>query len=753
MSRNVSAVLLCGTIAGVLAWAGHTLLFHCFMLYDDEGYVLVSLKNFSLHGSLYDQVYSQYGPAFFLIYDALHRLLGFAWTNTAGRWITLVNWMGTVVFCGLLVRRARGSWPLVACVLVGTFSFLQDMKREPMHPGSTITLIVAVTAWLGWETLRAGRIDAFAAVTGVMGALLALMKINVGVFLILAAVFWLVLALPSKRRFRRDEALVMVGCLLPLALMRTRIHEDWTQIFATVAALSVTSAVLAAAPTVPLLPTTVRAWRWFAGTGLAVAGLTACAMLPRGTNLPALWQGVVVGPLKHPGAYAFGPPWLPGTVGLAAATLGLLLFARSRPMDGRLPLIIAWLKIAAAAAYVYCLVRYMDTRQGIQGLSYGVPLAGLFAWPLAPDDPARRPADQARAWLALLLVFQCLHAYPVAGSQLSWGTFLWVPLMALGFEDALHSVSKTLAPNIAGAMRAVSLAVLSLLPAHEILNLSVTSLALLTHDGFEPVAEPGAERISMPASYSSAMRILAENARVHGDVLFSLPGMYSFNLWTDVPTPTLANATHWFSLLDDAQQQAIIQRLEAASHPAVIVQHTVLEDVVRSGVQPRGPLIDYLFASFHRAFAIDSYSFWVRNGRSIAPLSTGTIQAAPGADAARLQLELTIAPRAAPIDRVHLYSIAAERSLALRLDASQTDVSLRPVHLDGTAAGAPHAASWPWSIDERSLVTLSFTTPEPLPPADTLEVILLDAGGASLGSARIITASGMALTAEGLRTP
>lgn len=224
MIRNGLSLLLCGFVAGLLAWAGHTLLFHVFMLYDDEGYVLISLKNFSLHGSLYDRVYSQYGPAFYLIYDTLHRLFGFAWTNTSGRWITLCNWIGTTLFCTLLVRRAGGSWPLVLCVLVEVFSFLRIMASEPMHPGSTITLIVAAAAWLGWELLQAGRITGFASVTAGLGAVLTLIKINVGVFLLLSSVFWLTLGIPAARTHRRNVMLIGLGGLLPLLLMRSRIH-------------------------------------------------------------------------------------------------------------------------------------------------------------------------------------------------------------------------------------------------------------------------------------------------------------------------------------------------------------------------------------------------------------------------------------------------------------------------------------------------------------------------------------------------
>lgn len=741
MIRTVLPLLLCGTIAGVLAWAGHTLLFHVFMLYDDEGYVLISLKNFSQHGSLYDQVYSQYGPAFYLVYDALHRLLGFPWTNTSGRWITLCNWMGTTLCCALLVRRAGGSWPLVLCVLVEVFGFLRVMEREPMHPGSTITCIVAATAWLGWEMLRAGRIDAFACVTASMGALLALMKINVGVFLGLSSVSWLALSIPTARSGRRDLALAMIGGLLPLALMRPRIHEEWAQIFAAITAISIASVVLAAAPVARVLPAGQRAWRRFLGTGLMVAAVTACTILFRGTSLAELWQGVVVGPLKHPGAYGFGPVWLPGSLWLAGVFMSIALVAHLSHERRGLPVFLAWLKIAATTA---CVSGFLKGNidgfwQGLVGLNYGVPLAGLLAWPLDQRNPAVRPADQARAWLALILVFQSLHAYPVAGSQLGWGTFLCVPLMALGFEDAVRVASRTLAPSMATMVRATTIGALILLAAHLSITTVVVSGRLLVDTAQEPIGEPGAERISMPAAYSSSIRILSENVRAHGDVLFSLPGCYSFNLWTGVDTPTLANVTHWFSLLNDGQQHAIIRRLDSADRPVFIVQHAVLADAVGSGVRPQGPLMEYLLSSFHRAFAIESYSFWVRNGRSIAPLSTGTLSPAPGDSSKQLQLHLAMAPRSGKIASVELWSTVGAHEQLLVLDASQTEVTLTPLSLDGTAAGPPQAVSWPWSNDRVARVTLTFTPPSPLPPPKTIEVIFISETGAGTGTARILS--------------
>ena len=64
-------------------------------------------------------------------------------------------------------------------------------------------------------------------------------------------------------------------------------------------------------------------------------------------------------------------------------------------------------------------------------------------------------------------------------------------------------------------------------------------------------------------SLAAELRSLSVNAVAHCDLLFSLPGMFSFNLWTGLPSPTAANVTHWFNLLSPAQQAAVIAKLFA----------------------------------------------------------------------------------------------------------------------------------------------------------------------------------------------
>src|SRR5688572_14814465 len=61
-----------GTLAFVLLLAalgtiGYWMLFSHFAGYDDEGYILISAREYFARGQLYEQVYSQYGPAYYVL--------------------------------------------------------------------------------------------------------------------------------------------------------------------------------------------------------------------------------------------------------------------------------------------------------------------------------------------------------------------------------------------------------------------------------------------------------------------------------------------------------------------------------------------------------------------------------------------------------------------------------------------------------------------------------------------------------------
>src|SRR5947199_195093 len=128
---------------------------------------------------------------------------------------------------------------------------------------------------------------------------------------------------------------------------------------------------------------------------------------------------------------------------------------------------------------------------------------------------------------------------------------------------------------------------------------------------------------------SRCTRTLARNAAAHADVLFSLPGMQSFHLWTGVPPPTTINATHWFTLLTAAQQDAIRDRLASSPKSCLIVQRYVYDFIRAQGIATESPLTLWLKENFEPAFMFGSYEFWVRRGRHIAGIGTASADEAP----------------------------------------------------------------------------------------------------------------------------
>lgn len=687
-------------VAPLLAWIGRDLLFTSFMLYDDEGYILLSLRNFAEHGGLYDKVYSQYGPFFYAALDSLRAALGFAWDNTSARWFTLFNWVCASLLCGLLVWRVRRLASAALFSAVGVFTLLWIMLQEPGHPGGFITLLVALAAWLGAECIRAGRPLVFAATLGTLGAVIALTKINVGAFLVIPAGLWLLLGLRpvSAKWAALPSALVALTLgLLPLALMRGLIDKPWVPTYAIVASLGGLGAAIVAARLRgrgdgerPLLV--------FIAAGLVATAAVACWAMLNGTSLDALLRGVVLEPMRHPGIYSFPVRWRPLVVPFALAALALTLFWAARPKSPAALALVAAARTLIIAGMLLGLLPWIGSSQAALALCYGVPAAGLFAIPLAAPDGDSEP--RVRAWLALLLVTQSLQAFPIAGSQLNWGTFLWIPLLALGAVDTLRHLGEKLPPPRAawlGRSSAGLALVFSLLPLFTLAKIARERRA----DGVA-LGLPGAERILLPPAIAGAVNVIAVNARENADMLFSLPGAFSFNQWTRLPTPGLRNVTHWFSLLGEEDQRAIAAGLEKADRPAFVLQRAQLVHLAQNGFPVRGPLVGHLWQNYREALGVDVFSLWTRPGAAFTPFHV---------------LEATPAPSAPGVWRLST-RLAATTETVLAIEAYDTRLSAERgrVVLAAPRASAgddARAVSFPLPAGPARAFAFDWTPPDP----------------------------------------
>lgn len=723
------AALAAGLIAATLV------MFSAFMYYDDEGYVLVSLKNFIAHGGLYRDVYTQYGPFPFVVHLGLHSL-GLPLTHTTGRLLTLLAWAGTAVACAALAGYATRSALARLATLVGVFVYLWVMASEPSHPGGLIVLLSALLAAFGYRWILRDRLPRWSILTGaVIGALL-LTKINVGVFAAFSAVAWWLLHHRDTRLRRWAPLLVgLAGVVLPVGLMRPLLDQPWVQTYA----LLFAGAALSLAAVASRHASGFATWRNLGTGGLAAAAVmtaVAAVVLLRGTTPRDLLDGLVLGPLRQPTSFSLRFLWPPG-IGIAAllslagcVSACLLRRRAAAAVDGT----IAGLRLVAAAGLAITLARFPIVAPDYETLGGALPCLWLFAWPLAGEKPA---VTAAHLWVILLLLGQSLHAFPVPGSQIAWGTVLTVPVAAVGAWDA----ARWLAARVAGGAFAaptltrVGSALVVVLTAAVAVKFG--QVALRYREG-QNLGLPGAELIRVPDNSAALTRILTHNAALHADVLFTFPGMFSFNLWSGVPTPTLANVTHWFSLLSQPRQQAIIAALESHPRACVIIHREHLDFLAKRNLAARGILADYIAQHFEPAFAIDGVEFCVRRGRQIRPfLVADVFTRQTGADAGAKESTLlqltTLLPEGSAIAAIEV----ATGAEPLRLTAANARIEVAPADSRGEPVGPARAATWPLQVSRAAILSIYFDR-ESLPrPVRGATVILRDPAGEAVALARL----------------
>ena len=207
------------------------------------------------------------------------------------------------------------------------------------------------------------------------------------------------------------------------------------------------------------------------------------------------------------------------------------------------------------------------------------------------------------------------------------------------------------------------------------------------------------------------MRALTINSVLHGDVLFSLPGMFSYNFWSDVPTPNQRNTTLWYRLLDEVDQQKIIADIAAAANPVVIVNWPLLQIAAAQNMSVSGPLYDYLMAEFQTALVADQFGFMVRRGRSFAPFGT----AWPATEAGRVQVCLLADE--SPIEGIQLLDGSGQPLDLPILSVANSRVTIQPVDRNGNLLGDPRS-EWPLQWQGLAWLTIESEVIAAVPSTD-----------------------------------
>jgi hypothetical protein len=472
----------------------------------------------------------------------------------------------------------------------------------------------------------------------------------------------------------------------------------------------------------------VRSWKLFAAGGGALAAATLGIAWWRGTSPAELLQGIVLDPLRHPEVYSFAVEWRTGTVAVALGSLALAGATRLRLSWW--PTALAGLRLLVGAVFLLGTLKVGWLTMPRVGFCYGVALAWLMSVPLE-SGPATG-AQRARGWLAWVFVWQCLQAYPVAGSQAYWGTFLWVPLLFSGGDEAVRFLAERapscrLALWVAAGLATAATAVASLGP------LAVEGSERYRHD--QPLALAGTGDLRLPDDFRVALRLLDENLRAHADTVFSYPGLFSFNLWSGKPTPTLANVTQWFSLLSETQQRAIVAQLSGDPRACLVVDRFLIDYLHKAGFKTAGPLVDFIQREFERQFTVDGYEFWIHRGRTIATYSIARLH--PGDSPDRRRLDLTLQALPATVAWIELKQLDPPFAVLQSLPIGGPPTwEITPLAADGQPIGPAVTGPVAPRLTGPVRLTTEFTPAHGLGHTEGILVVLRQADGAVVGELR-----------------
>jgi hypothetical protein len=578
-----------------------------FAAYDDEGCMLISLRDYLAGGHLYRDVFSYYGPLHFLLQAAFFRGLGLPVTHDAGRLVTLLCWLLQATLGGWFVYRVSRQVWLAAGAFLGCTLLLSFLGPEPGHPQQWILVFLTAAAC---AAAQEGGAAASLALLGALGAALLFLKINVGVFYCAALAQALAAALAPGRWRNAATALALAAAVLLPAAVTLRSRAPGGMRYGLLAALAEVAVFLAARRFSPLqlaLRGTAAAAAGAAAAGLVILAAAAAT----GTSPAAVADGVLWIPLHQASPFSL-PLWV-GWSNLALAAAGLAAVAALWLPGDRWRRHGDWIDAARLAVGAWAAWGLLAEERTTL-----VRLVALLPLGLVPRrGGAWRPGEfWPRMFLALLAAGEFLQAYPVAGGQASVAAMpvlLWAMLcIGDGWEGAVsllgRSAGMALRPWLAGA--AVTACYLA--------------AAIPAHGSFWTYPDagsrlPGSAGLHLPANVEAGFERLTADLRANCDLLTSLPGTASLNLWSGVPAPNGWNLTNWMQVFTPEQQRRIVARLESSRRSCAVVNHSLLDfwETPRDSLQD-APLANYILLRLRKAEEENGYEIRIRPDRDFA---------------------------------------------------------------------------------------------------------------------------------------
>ena len=581
-----------------------------FQLYDDEGYFLIALAHYLKHGHLYTETYSQYGPFYFYFQNAVFRLLGLSITHDSGRFVTLLCLTASASFAGMFIYKLSKSLLLGSAAMLAYFRLGSYMANEPGHPQQVVLVLLTLSACLSlWAGADRTAVSLF--LLGAVGTALFFTKINVGAFYFVALAQALVCVLsPGRLRTVGTCCTLASAILLPILLMHSH-FLDWARGYCLVAVVSGGATFAWSSLLRPDAPIPLRRVLYAVAGAASAGALIVCATMLQGMSLSTLVRGVLLDPAKLPNAFVL--PLLIGNKQLFSAIIvvayvSLIGFCRGRFGTDRHS--VGALRCIVGLIGVFLLVNFVRLDWVVPFLPLGlIPVTGR-TWRLSDL--------LTRVFIASLAATQFLQAYPVAGTQLSIAAapvLLWAFVLIVDGVDECH-----------GALGSRRL----LYNALSVLIILVTLVGMF-HSGLRssyryPASRlRGSTSLHLPPELEQRFLFLSDSISANCNVLFTMPGMGSFNFWSGVPAPNGSNATAWIRLFSPERQKEILELLQANPGACVLYskEHMAFWQITPEEVA-KSPLASYIADDMPKVAEAGGYEIRTNPGRNAPWIQAGS---------------------------------------------------------------------------------------------------------------------------------
>jgi hypothetical protein len=605
------------------AVAAYYRIFSGFLEWDDEGTLMASVKQYLTGSRLYEEIYSGYGPVYYFYNWLVRSATGSVLDHNAVRITSAVVTLICAFLCAWIVLRLTKSLAAASVAHLVVFRAFLFFNNEPGHPQELCMLLLVCLAASGILAANPRRVWLAMTAAGAIAAALTLVKVNIGIFAILAVALAVLYQAPA-RWFGRAAKYAAGGAalVLPFALMRVHLHDPAAQAYCLVVTASM-AGVLVAAHDVGKAGTLSLRQCLAALAGFAITFVLALLVLAwQGVPMQAVFNSLVLNQVRMNvspgfwyGAVKLSRIWVAWAMtGLGVAIMVFRALGKGEMNVARL--LPPFQALFGGAGLVIALV--------VPGflLGFVTPFCWLLLCPQA--DRALPRSGNARLLLCTAAVLQTLNAFPMAGSQTYFLRILLIVVVTISLADGLRGLSQTaglsvVCRKLARPVAAVALAGVAL--AYPVLAYRAKGL----YQSLTPLALPGAERLHVEKAEAEDYQWLVAQLRQNCDTFVGLPGIPSLYFWTGKPLPGLAhqppgslNWDQWMDLFSSAQQQAIVDDFSQHTN-ACAVYHPSGVDFWNTGKHDvRGwPLANYILTNFKTIGQTGDYQFMIRNERQL----------------------------------------------------------------------------------------------------------------------------------------